>query len=116
MKASVARLAAVLVAAGTPVLHAQQPAPPAPSFAPSHVTGNGGRALAANCAPCHGTDGHAAPGSPLEPLAGRPAGRIIEIMAKFKDGTRPATLMHQIAKGYSDAEIAAIADYFEKQR
>jgi cytochrome c553 len=116
LKASVARLAAVLCAAATPALLAQQPAPPGSSFAPPHVTGNGARALAANCAPCHGTDGHAAPGSALEPLAGRTAGRTIEIMGKFKDGTRPATLMHQIAKGYSDAEIAAIADYFEKQR
>ena len=30
-------------------------------------------------------------------------------------GERPATLMHQIAKGYGDDEIAALADYFSKQ-
>jgi len=33
-------------------------------------------------------------------------------MAQFKSGQRPATIMHQIAKGYSDAEIAALAAYF----
>jgi cytochrome c553 len=36
-------------------------------------------------------------------------------MAQFKEGKRPATLMHQIAKGYSEAEIAAMAEYFSKQ-
>ena len=36
-------------------------------------------------------------------------------MAQFRDGKRPATLMHQIAKGYSDAEVGALADYFSKQ-
>jgi len=36
-------------------------------------------------------------------------------MAQFKEGKRQATLMHQIAKGYTDAEIAALADYFSKQ-
>jgi sulfide dehydrogenase cytochrome subunit len=36
-------------------------------------------------------------------------------MRAFKEGKREATLMHQIAKGYSDAEIAAIAAYFARQ-
>jgi cytochrome c553 len=37
-------------------------------------------------------------------------------MGDFKAGKRPATVMHQIAKGFDDAEIAAIALYFEQQR
>ncbi|MDE2049206.1 MAG: c-type cytochrome [Betaproteobacteria bacterium] len=71
--------------------------------------------LAANCAACHGTDGHAAPGSALPGLAGMPAEALIKAMAEFKAGTRPATLMHQIAKGYSDAQIAQLAGYFAAQ-
>jgi cytochrome c553 len=30
----------------------------------------------------------------------------------FKAGRKPATIMHQLAKGYSDAELAAISAYF----
>lgn len=37
-------------------------------------------------------------------------------MKLFKDGKREATLMHQIAKGYTDAEIAAMADFFAAQK
>jgi cytochrome c553 len=37
-------------------------------------------------------------------------------MKAFKDGRREATVMHQIAKGYSEAEIAALAAYFAAQR
>jgi len=35
-------------------------------------------------------------------------------LTQFKEGKRAATLMHQIAKGYTDAEIAAMADYFSR--
>ena len=34
----------------------------------------------------------------------------------FRDGQRPATIMNQLAKGYSDAEIEAIATYFASQK
>jgi cytochrome c553 len=37
-------------------------------------------------------------------------------MKSFKEGKREATLMHQIAKGYTDAEVAAMADYFAAQK
>jgi cytochrome c553 len=37
-------------------------------------------------------------------------------MAEFRAGTRPATVMHQIAKGYGEAETAALADYFSQQK
>jgi cytochrome c553 len=33
-------------------------------------------------------------------------------MKAFKTGARPATVMHQLAKGYSDAQIDTIAGYF----
>jgi len=40
---------------------------------------------------------------------------VTQLMA-FRAGTRPATIMHQISKGYSDAQIAQLADYFAAQK
>ena len=93
---------------------AQQPA--APSFAPPNLTPEGARAMAANCAPCHGTDGRPAAGSSIAALAGRPQADIVEKMKAFREGRREATLMHQVAKAYTDSEIAAIAAFFAAQR
>jgi cytochrome c553 len=72
------------------------------------------RNLAATCSNCHGTDGRAI-GDTLKPLAGMPAERIVAAMTAFKSGTQPATVMHQIAKGFSDEQIGAIAAYFAAQ-
>lgn len=94
---------------------AQQPAPSPPAFAASNLTDKGVRAMAFNCAACHGTNGRPAAGSSVAGLAGRPAAEMVQAMQQAKEGKRPSTVMHQIAKGYSDAEIAALADYFSKQ-
>ena len=74
------------------------------------------RALAATCANCHGTDGRAVDGSGVPGLAGLPAGYIVEQMKAFKGGARQATVMHQLAKGYSDAQIEQLAAYFAAQK
>lgn len=73
------------------------------------------RALAATCANCHGTNGKAAANVVVPGLAGLPAPYITEQMKAFKAGTRPATVMHQLAKGYSDAQIDQMAAYFAAQ-
>jgi cytochrome c553 len=70
--------------------------------------------LAANCANCHGTTGNAKGAMPS--LAGQPKVYIVEQMKAFRDGKRTATIMHQLAKGYTDAQVEAIADYFSRQR
>ena len=93
---------------------AQQPAA-APAFAASNLSPDGVRQMAAACAPCHGTQGRPAAGSTLAGLAGRSAGELVQAMHQFRDGNRPATVMQQIAKGFSDAEIAALGDYFARQ-
>jgi cytochrome subunit of sulfide dehydrogenase len=103
--------AAATLAAGLAV--AQQPAPPV--FAPSNLTPVGVRSLAANCAACHGTNGQPARGSTLAGLAGKPRNELLMAMTQFKEGKKPATLMHQLAKGYTDAELEALADFFSKQ-
>jgi len=72
------------------------------------------RSWAAACATCHGSDGSAQPG--LLPLAGRSQTELVAKMQNFKTGAQGATVMHQLAKGYSDAQIQAIAAYFAAQR
>ena len=74
------------------------------------------KALAATCANCHGTAGQAVAGSANASLAGRSKDDIVTQMKAFKSGARPATVMHQLAKGYSDAQIEAIATYFAAQK
>ena len=74
------------------------------------------RNLAAGCAICHGTQGKPAPDAPLIPLAGLPQDHIATQMRAFRDGKRPASVMHQIAKGYSDAQIDAMAAWFAAQK
>jgi cytochrome subunit of sulfide dehydrogenase len=116
MRAPARALAGLVAAAGASLALAQQPAPPPPSFAPPNVTQRGVASMATSCATCHGTQGKSAPGSSVPGLAGRPAAELVDVMAQFKDGKRPATIMHQIAKGFSEAEIAALAEYFARQR
>ena len=93
-----------------------QPAEPRPAFAPSNLSPAGVRALASTCAPCHGTDGHAAPGSAVAPLAGRRRGEVAEDMVQFARGRKPATVMHQIAKGFTEEEVQALDEYFSRQK
>ena len=72
-----------------------------------------GRNIAANCAACHGTVGMSEGAIPQ--LAGLRKDYIIEQMNAFKSGKRPATVMHQIAKGYSDDQVTAVAEYIAQQ-
>jgi len=73
------------------------------------------RSLASSCAQCHGTDGRPVADSIVPALAGLPGPVLIERMAAFKAGTRPATVMAQIARGYSEAQIRELAAYFALQ-
>jgi cytochrome c553 len=118
MKMRTARaLAGLIATSGISIALAQQPAPapPPPSFAPPNLTPEGARSMAAACSACHGTNGRPAPGSTVPKLAGRAQSELVDIMSQFREGKRPATLMHQISKGYSAEETAAIAAYFSRQ-
>lgn len=105
----------VAVATALPLLAVAQTPPAPPTFAESNLTPAGVRAMAANCAACHGTNGKPAPGSTLNGLAGKPKDELLNAMKQFKEGKKPATLMHQISKGYTDAELDALATYFAAQ-
>ena len=72
------------------------------------------RNLAATCATCHGTDGHAR--GAMKPLAGVPAALTLAKLADFRSGAAPATVMHQIVKGYTEAQLRLVAGYFAAQK
>jgi cytochrome c553 len=72
------------------------------------------RSLAATCANCHGTGGQARGAVPS--LAGQPKADIVQKMNDFRDGKRQATIMHQLAKGYTPAQVDAIAGWFAAQK
>jgi cytochrome subunit of sulfide dehydrogenase len=72
-----------------------------------------GRNLSATCANCHGTNGNAR--GEMKPLAGMPAAKLLAAVSDYKNGNQPATIMHQIAKGYTDEQMKLIAAFFEAQ-
>lgn len=74
------------------------------------------RALAATCAQCHGTDGHAVAGEAMVRLAGLPQDYLLSQLMAFRSGQRPATIMHQITKGYSQEQLETLAAYFAAQK
>ena len=74
------------------------------------------KSLAATCANCHGTNGKAVVGSSVASIAGLDKAYLVTQMKAFKAGTRPATIMHQLSKGYSDAQIETLATYFAAQK
>jgi cytochrome subunit of sulfide dehydrogenase len=63
-----------------------------------------------SCMACHGTDGKAE-GTGLR-IQGLPAADIYKSLLAFKTGSRQGTIMHQHAKGYTDAELQRIAQHF----
>jgi cytochrome subunit of sulfide dehydrogenase len=83
------------------------------AFAQTPLSPTLGRNLAAQCANCHGTNGKSAAEVPS--LAGEPAAIIVQKMKDYRDGKIPATIMHQLSKGYSDEQVALMADFFSKQ-
>ena len=84
----------------------------APSWGQDPVSA---RNLASACFTCHGTDGHSVGGVPPS-LAGRDRNDLLQAMKDFKADKRPATIMHQQAKGYTDQELEALAGYFASVR
>jgi len=75
-----------------------------------------GRTLAASSASCHGQDGRAVAGELMPRLAGLPQEYLVAQMQAFKSGTRQATVMHQIAKGYSERQIEAMSAWFSTRK
>jgi cytochrome subunit of sulfide dehydrogenase len=70
------------------------------------------RSLAATCSGCHGTEGNAVQGETMVRLAGLPKDYFVLQMLAFREGKRPATVMHQISKGFTPEQIEALGVYF----
>jgi len=71
------------------------------------------RNLAATCANCHGTNGHAL--GDAKTLAGEPKEKLLGKLDEFISGDKPSTIMQQIGKGYSREQLELIAEYFSAQ-
>ncbi len=69
---------------------------------------------AAACSGCHPASTRVT--SPVPRLAGLDRAAIVRAMEDFRTGTRAATVMDRIAKGFTDAEIQAIAAWYASQR
>lgn len=81
-----------------------------PVAAQTHPEALQARSLAATCANCHGTAGIAR--SPMPSLAGRPEAELLKLLMDFRNGARPATVMHQIAKGYTEEQLKLVSKHF----
>lgn len=92
------RLVALLACAGSA---AAQP------FDPLQIRG-----WAAACTACHASQGQA--DSAMPPLAGAGRDAMVQALLDFKSGRRPATVMQQLATGYTDEQLQAIAGYFSR--
>ena len=68
-----------------------------------------GRNLALSCFSCHGPAGKSP--DTIPGIAGKNAAFIVQEMIAFRDGKRKSSVMMRIGKGYSDAEIRALARY-----
>jgi sulfide dehydrogenase cytochrome subunit len=86
--------------ATTPASVAQPSAPPSPAAVINMIS---------NCYSCHGTDGRS-PGS-IPSLTGKNAQQALLQLKEFKSGQLAATVMTRHAKGYTDAELEALANY-----
>ena len=92
----VAGMAAALTAWGTAASAQDRKAPPL---------------LVGACSGCHGQKGEGVGSTPK--LVGYAKADLIAILQSFKkDERKPSSIMNRIAKGYTDAEVEAIAGWF----
>ncbi len=98
----VPRLAAAVLVAGVLASPsgAQDPERPGPPL------------IAQGCVGCHGQAGAGGGSGPR--IAGFNRDQFIARWAAFRAKQRPATIMDRVASGYTDAEVAVLADYFSK--
>jgi sulfide dehydrogenase cytochrome subunit len=83
------------------------------STAPAKAEMASGVVLANTCFSCHGTNGKSRGDMPS--IAGKSKGFIVSSMKNFRSGKRPSTVMMRISKGFTDAEIDALASYFSEK-
>jgi cytochrome subunit of sulfide dehydrogenase len=87
---------------------------PALAQSPVATDPNLARNLAATCANCHGTHGNAR--GDMKPIAGVSAEKLLAMLDDYRSGNQPATIMHQIVKGYTPEQLKLIAGHFAAQQ
>lgn len=106
-------LLSAMCLAALPVAAADAPAPvttPAPAAQPSAPLSPAAVVnVISNCYSCHGTDGRS-PGV-IPSLTGKSADQTLLMLKAYKSGQLAATVMTRQAKGYTDAELEAMAIY-----
>lgn len=70
------------------------------------ATTDAGARLAAACAGCHSSE----PGA-IASLVGYTEGRLIERLNTYRTETDGTTVMHRLARGYSEEEIQLVSAY-----
>lgn len=69
--------------------------------------------LVGTCVTCHGPDGRSSGTMPT--IAGRPAEDLAAIMLNARDGGDDAgTVMPRLVRGYTEAQITALAAWFSE--
>ena len=68
---------------------------------------------ASSCLGCHPV---AANDGPVLSLSTLTAEQIVTAMQAYRSGARPATVMDRVAKGFSDEEIHAIAQWYARAK
>lgn len=73
------------------------------------------RSLAATCANCHGTDGKGVVDGGMPLINTLTSEQMLAQLKAFKSGAREGTIMPQLAKGYTDEQLATIANQLGKK-
>lgn len=74
--------------------------------------GSAVRGMAATCSNCHAAVSDDPRGIP--PINGRDRIALSQQLKDFKSGARPATVMHQLARGFTDAQLEELAAFFTR--
>ena len=111
-------VSALILAAALLALPILAPAADAPAGAPATTPAAPPSPVAVvnminNCFSCHGTDGRS-PGA-IPSLTNMSPQQALLVLKEFKTDVRPATVMTRHTKGYTDAELEALANYIGTQ-
>jgi cytochrome c553 len=52
----------------------------------------------------------------MKPIAGVSSEKLLAMLDDYRSGNQPATIMHQIVKGYTPEQLKLIAGYFAAQQ
>jgi cytochrome c553 len=71
--------------------------------------------LTATCANCHGTNGVGVPNAGMPQINHLSSEAMLTQLKAFKSGARTGTIMHQLAKGYTDEQLQTISNILGKK-